>query len=73
MNVDLRLAPLVDAVLDLLEHTHVLEVGKAALDRLLAFEEPLLRVDAGAKPLKGLTCLHHPLVGLLGGLGVCNA
>ena len=72
MNVDFRLATLVDAVLDLLEHAHVLEVGKAAIDRLFAFEEPVLRVDAGAKPLKRLPCLQHPLVGLLCRLGFCN-
>ena len=69
MDVDLRLAAFVDAMLDLLEHAHARQVGEAAIDRLFAFEEPLLRVDAGPKPLEGLARLEHPVVRLRGRFG----
>ena len=53
-------------MLNLLEHTAALEISETAIDRLLAFEEPLLRVDPGPKSLEGLPGLDEPFIGLLG-------
>ena len=65
MDVDLGLAALVDAVLNLLEHADVLGIGKRPIDRLVEFDLLLLRVELRPKLLKHLLGDDDERIGLL--------